>query len=223
MRAVPWGLGRCTGLASARHPHAKRGLRFPHQSSGLVLRYDALADSALIYTDIYKKEGVLKPSTFAYILVGFLVFSVWSHFSNNEGSSGQGETQTQDDGRDIKRSEQASMGTYSERDVCKAAISSMFFHSPSIMSVSKAGDEVYKVSYRRPSDNTLWENKCQIDGNRVHWGVFDGRWRTHEMDGVILFMALGNDLTIQENHNDGSTSVTRFTKQGDGSIVEVDA
>jgi len=43
------------------------------------------------------------------------------------------------------------------------------------------------------------------------------------MDGVILFMALGNDLTIQENHADGSTSITRFTKQGDGSIVEVDA
>lgn len=169
----------------------------------------------------------MKGSTIGYLIAGVLIFfGVLANVDKNNQYSPSNDKETVEknsDGRDIQLSDQASMGTYSEVGVCKAAIASLFFHSPSIMKVNQVSDEVFKVSYRRPSDNTLWENKCQIEGNRVHWGSFDGRWRNHDLDGVVLFMALGNDLTIQENHHDGSTSITRFTKQGDGSIVEVDA
>ncbi|GGX88787.1 hypothetical protein GCM10007160_15360 [Litchfieldella qijiaojingensis] len=155
-----------------------------------------------------------------YGMVAFLVFLYISE--NNSGDSGGGSEVAEESKRQIQLSDEASMGGYSEEEVCKAAMSSMFFHSPSIMEVSQSGGEIYKVSYRRPSDNSLWENKCQIKGNRIYWGSFDGRWRTNELDGVILFMAFGEDLTIQENHSDGSTSVTYFEKRDDGSIVEVE-
>ncbi|UYG06834.1 hypothetical protein [Halomonas sp. M4R1S46] len=157
-----------------------------------------------------------------YGLVAFLVFSFLSEGSSESSSEGEAEV-SQESKREIEYSEDAAMGDYSKEGVCKAAVGAMFFHSPSIMKASRVNDEVYKVSYRRPNDNSLWEYKCQTEGNRVYWGGYDGRWRTHELDSVVLFGASGGGLTIQENHADGSTSVTQFKKDRDGSIREVDS
>lgn len=155
-----------------------------------------------------------------YGLAAFLVFLYVS--DNSSDGSNEGTKVSDENKRKIKPSVEASMGEYTEEDICKAAMSSIFFHPPSIMEASQSTNDIYKVSYRRPSDNSLWENKCQIKGNKINWGSFDGRWRTHELDSVILFMALDKDLTIQENHSDGSTSLSFFEKNDDRAIIEVE-
>lgn len=139
----------------------------------------------------------------------------WQSLSPSETS------QQKDSG--IEFTEEASMGVFSEPEICKSAVSAMFFQSPSIMKSSEWGEKSIKISYHRPNDNSLWEYKCQVQGNRVYWGATDGRWRNHSADSVVLFMALGENLTIQEDHNDGSASVTHFEKLDDGSIVEVES
>lgn len=158
-----------------------------------------------------------------YGLVAFLIFSILSE-DGGRSSKERGEAEVaQESKRAIDYSEDSKMGNYSKQGVCKAAVGAMFFQSPSIMKSSLLNNDIYKVSYHRPNDKSLWEYKCQIEGNRVHWGGYDGRWRAHDLDSVVLFSASGEDITIQENHADGSTSVTVFKKEGDGSIMKLDS
>lgn len=45
VRSVPWTLGRCTGLASARHPHAEQGVSVPAPRRRDLPWFGALAAS----------------------------------------------------------------------------------------------------------------------------------------------------------------------------------
>lgn len=55
-----------------------------------------------------------------------------------------------------------------------------------IMKVEHEQD-LLKVSYVRPDEQTLQLFKIKFEGNRVHWGNWEGRWRDHELDEKLFY------------------------------------
>lgn len=105
-------------------------------------------------------------------------------------------------------------GTFSTRQICKAAVSVIMGRSPSIMKASIVGSDV-KVSYVRPDDGSKWRFKCKLEGSRVMWGSDPGRWRTHPDDGRVYYSiseaGASARLTIEEKYSDGSATKESFT------------
>lgn len=78
--------------------------------------------------------------------------------------------------------------------LCASYIGKIFGHSPSIIStelLKKDSGFFIKASYRRPSDNSRWDNVCHISGDTITWASLNtngevGRWR-YEDDATIYF------------------------------------
>lgn len=102
-------------------------------------------------------------------------------------------------------------GVETSRYVCRAAIGTVFGRPVEIIEVeSQHGDQV-NLAYKRPSDGTIWRNKCKLKGTQILWGAFDGRWRTHELDDRLHFESRTDQLTIVVSHPDGSTTRKQFS------------
>lgn len=97
----------------------------------------------------------------------------------------------------VELREEENTGSFAESEVCKAAIGFIMMKDYSIIESQNSADNI-KVFYRRPSDGEYFEYKCKLDGRRVHWGNWEGRWRTHEMDSKIFFEVSGGRLKLQE-------------------------
>jgi|GEM_PF-4215122 len=98
-------------------------------------------------------------------------------FFKNESSPGNGETS--------QRVVSSSQGD--KQKICEYYIASVMYKSPSIMSsrlITKDSAYFFEVSYRRNSDNTVWEYVCHIDEKNIVWAALDngspGRWRYEE-------------------------------------------
>jgi hypothetical protein len=101
--------------------------------------------------------------------------------------------------------------------VCKAAIASTFNRSYHSMNTEDLSDGIVRVSYRRPSDNTLWINDCRLADNRVIWAGVDvdgqgsgrSRWRKHPLDEQITFEFKDRVIEITHRFDGGSRRMTR--------------
>lgn len=98
--------------------------------------------------------------------------------------------------------------------VCRAAIGSVMGRDPKIMSAQAAGD-VVTVSYRRPSDGSVWSYRCRLEGNRIIWASAEGRWRNHPEDGFLTYEMIegGSKIRIIEAHSDGTKSQDTFSRK----------
>ena len=102
--------------------------------------------------------------------------------------------------------------------VCRAAIAEMMGHDLGIVTGVRRADGNVGVSYRRPSDNSLWNNLCKLDGNRVVWASMNeagiaGRWRTNKEDEVVTFVLGRAGVTINQEFGDGSTISDSFGRE----------
>lgn len=112
----------------------------------------------------------------------------------------------------MKESKDADMGSYSETEICKAATETILYDKIKTMKSEIIDDGVYKITSKRESDGVLSEIKCKIEGNRVHWGSFGGRWRTHELDSIIRFKVSSENLILHEIHEDSSFGERKYMK-----------
>ncbi|WP_156425850.1 hypothetical protein [Herbaspirillum rubrisubalbicans] len=101
--------------------------------------------------------------------------------------------------------------------ICKVAIAAVMGQSPSIIKIDKEESGVIFISYVRPSDKTMWEYRCRIDGARVIWASKTGRWRDHALDEVITYSGTQNSVTIAQKFTDGSSTSKIFGKTDLGS------
>ncbi|MDT3250401.1 hypothetical protein QZQ97_05575 [Serratia sp. root2] len=101
--------------------------------------------------------------------------------------------------------------------ICKAAISTIMGRDPKIIKVKmlKSGD--FELSYKRPTDGSLWGFGCKLTGdNQIMWRSgaepnnrnYIGRWRTDPADGEITYSLTADKLTI----NDSMGSSKSFSK-----------
>ena len=99
---------------------------------------------------------------------------------------------------------------FSTNQICKAAVATVMGRDPIIMSIDQVQGEVVYLSYIRQDDGKKWGYKCRLEGNRIIWGAYDGRWRTHPMDSIITFQVKGDVLNIEDRFSDGSTNRKSF-------------
>ncbi|WP_018403228.1 hypothetical protein [Marinobacter gelidimuriae] len=104
-------------------------------------------------------------------------------------------------------------GKISDGQICKAAVATMFFQSPSIISVDKAS-EPFELSYVRSVDNSTWRYRCKVDGNEIIWaGWVDGkwgRWRNGQYDAEITYTKNGTKIQISEQYPGSEASLKSY-------------
>jgi hypothetical protein len=105
----------------------------------------------------------------------------------------------------------ARAANFDQQQICRATIGAVMGRDPRIIKVSSVDLGIIHVSYLRPDDGTLWEQRCRIDGQKVVWATKSGRWREDPMDEVITYTATGALLTINQKFADGSTSTKSYT------------
>ena len=74
---------------------------------------------------------------------------------------------------------------------------------------------VTNVSYYRPDDGTLWQQKCKFQGNQIIWAARDGRWRdNYEWDEYLTFSidTVSQTVSITQTFPDGSGSTESYYK-----------
>ena len=98
---------------------------------------------------------------------------------------------------------------FTQTQICRAAIAVAFGQSPGIIKVDRVNAGVIYMHYIRPWDETYWDYKCKIKGNRAIWASPNGRWR----DEVLEFTATKDKLIVEEKYFDGSKTTESFTKQ----------
>jgi hypothetical protein len=110
----------------------------------------------------------------------------------------------------VRRAEEVNRDRYQDR-VCAVAIAMQFHQDPRIMTV-KRFDDITRVSYRRPSDNSFWDTACRLEGNRVMWASVENnsirRWRIHPADEILTW-EIKNDrfvITLKPGPQGGSGS-----------------
>ncbi|GAB4022515.1 hypothetical protein GCM10028808_70390 [Spirosoma migulaei] len=100
---------------------------------------------------------------------------------------------------------------FTKAAVAKFTMATVMLQPASIISVEKSED-LYIVSYVRPSDSQRFTYKVKIDGNRAIWANIDGRWRDTPDDEYITFNEVGKKLQITEVYSDKSTNVELYSK-----------
>ncbi len=105
--------------------------------------------------------------------------------------------------------------------VCRATIGAVMGRDPAIIRVDRVEGGIAYVSYRRPSDDSLWENRCRTSGGKVIWSSVNadgpntgfGRWRDDPLDGDINFEIVESSVRIEQVFADRSRSVETFVIQ----------
>ena len=103
--------------------------------------------------------------------------------------------------------------------VCRATIAALMGRDPSIIQVDRLSGGIAYTSYSRPSDGSIWKNRCRVEGDRVIWSAVDlngpgtgpGRWRTHPLDETITYTIDGAQVSIKMTYSDGSVSEKTYS------------
>lgn len=97
----------------------------------------------------------------------------------------------------------------SDTEICKAGIAFLFGQDPSIIRIDRTDGIIVSLSYRRPSDNSTWVNRCYVAGDRIKWATDRGRWRNEDEISYRV-----NDkqktLTVYQVFSDGSRSLKTY-------------
>lgn len=91
---------------------------------------------------------------------------------------------------------------FTHEDIARFAISAIMGRSPKTMECKKKNN-VYYVSYIRPSDSQKFEYRIKFNGNKIYWASLEGRWRD-SLDENISFIQNGNNIKIIQSFSDGS-------------------
>lgn len=94
-----------------------------------------------------------------------------------------------------------------EEQICRATIGAIMHHPPSIIRSEGRLDGIVTVHYTRPTDGTIWRQKCKIVGQQVIWGAEDGRWRAED---AIFWETADGHITIRQTHPDGTATLDRY-------------
>lgn len=115
---------------------------------------------------------------------------------------------------------------FSETDLCKAVIATQFYKPVKIISVYEETANEVRVQYERTEDQTIWKNKCKVEGNTIVWGAVDpdrigdeqaGRWRTRysEGDDKITYSVDNESLILTTTNQYSDESSTQVFHQSD--------
>jgi hypothetical protein len=98
-----------------------------------------------------------------------------------------------------------------ENQICRAAIAALMGRVPTSIAVTGKYQDAIHTRYTRPSDRTVWENRCRVVGDVVQWATMSGPWRTRPGDELITFLlAPTQEIVIKIGNADGSFNLYPF-------------
>ncbi|WP_249687457.1 zinc ribbon domain-containing protein [Pectobacterium polaris] len=105
---------------------------------------------------------------------------------------------------------------FSDMQVCKATISGMFGRNLNTIKVEKTKIlDVFKVSYRRPSDNQRFSFDCKLSGNNVIWvesGQTSNRWNgIGNVEFNVEFTVNNSELRVTELYANSDNVSYKYT------------
>ena len=100
--------------------------------------------------------------------------------------------------------------TFSDQQICKAAVGAIMGRDPKIIAVTKNEAGVFYLHYIRADDGSKWAYRCKLEGNKIIWASDTGRWRNDPMDERITYDINGENLAIVQTFTDGSASKKSF-------------
>jgi hypothetical protein len=101
---------------------------------------------------------------------------------------------------------------FDQQQICRAAIGAVMGRDPKIIKVTKIDSGIIHMSYSRPDDGTIWEQRCRIEDQKVIWATKSGRWREHPLDEVITHAVTRTSVTISQKFTDGSTLTKSYSR-----------
>jgi opacity protein-like surface antigen len=103
---------------------------------------------------------------------------------------------------------------FNRNQICRAAIATIMSRSPNIIKIEGTGDDgVIYLWYVRWNDQTRWDYKCKVEGERILWGALQGRWQTEPRDAVVTYAVKDGLLEIEEKRATGHTRTRHYTRK----------
>ena len=98
------------------------------------------------------------------------------------------------------------------QNICTAAISTLFDQPTSTINVDSIEKGMMRLSYTLPTDSTLQQHACKIEGKKVFLAKKDGAWRTDTSDEQVTFQLTTDEILIIVAFSDGSEKQSRFPR-----------
>lgn len=98
------------------------------------------------------------------------------------------------------------------QNICTAAISTLFDQPTSTINVDSIEKGMMHLSYTLPTDSTLQQYSCKIEGKKVFLAEGDGAWRADTSDEQVTFQLTTDDILINVTFSDGSEKQSRFPR-----------
>lgn len=98
------------------------------------------------------------------------------------------------------------------QNICTAAISTLFNQTTSTINIDSIEKGMMYFSYTLPTDSTLQQYACKIEGKKVLLAKEDGAWRTNKSDEQVTFQLTKDEILIIVAFPDGSEKQSRFPR-----------
>lgn len=132
------------------------------------------------------KAETSRSSTYAWLIgLGLIFIFVFSQYRSDPPQSA------------AAASVAAFTATLGVADICRASIAGVMGRPVNIIKTDSVHGDIAYVGYVRPSDGTVWKQRCRVGNGTVVWADSIGRWRDNgKWDEIITYAVTNGDLAI---------------------------
>ena len=98
------------------------------------------------------------------------------------------------------------------QNICTAAISTLFNRPTSTINVDSIEKGMMRLSYPLPTNSSLQQYSCKIEGKKILLAKGDDAWQTGTSDEQVTFQLTTDEILIIVAFSDGSEKQSRFPR-----------
>lgn len=98
----------------------------------------------------------------------------------------------------------------SDKDICRAAMSTIFNEELEDVESKKNVLNVHYINIPKPKDNSSFKFKCTAVDGLISWGSELGAWQNTDLDSKVTYEIKDGFLIVSELYNSGYKFNKRF-------------
>ena len=98
------------------------------------------------------------------------------------------------------------------QNICTAAISTLFNQPTSTINFDSIEKGMMYFSYTLPTDRSLQQYACKIEGKKILLAKEDGAWRADTSNEQVIFQLTTDEILITVAFPDGAEKQGRFPR-----------